>query len=549
MTLGRSPRPPADLVLMRGRVMTFDEGRPMGEAIAVGGGRILAVGSNQEVDRLIGPDTRAVDLAGRTVIPGLTDCHVHLATDASTHDSVDVRDLFHDVRTIDDILDRLRERAAAVAPGTWIAARGSPMQAYRLEERRLPTRVELDRAAPEHPTYVTFGAHILVANSAAIAARGVNRDTPDPDRGMVDKDPRTGEPTGLFLERAAILIRGPSQPADPEFMDAAIELELEHCLRRGVTTIHDVVAARSEVQAYQRLRLAGRVRPRVMLLFRVVHSELAGDGPIELGLLPGFGDTDLWFGGVKVSVDGGFTGGNAVFQEPLASALGRPLLRVPPDELVALIERYDAAGIRVAVHAMGDAALDIALDAYERRVATAPIGAARHRIEHMGNWQTTALRLERARRLGVIPVPNPSMFYHLADEICEALGPQRSAAAFQLGAIGEAGLPLVFGSDGPGYWSIDVLRDVATAVSRHTRSGTRLGEASPLRLEAALQAQTVTAAWLGFREADLGRLAAGMRADLAVLADDPFAGPPEAVGSIDVDYTVVDGAIAFARAL
>ena len=547
MTLS-GPTGAADLVFRNGAVATLEPGRRPVEAIAVRAGRVAAVGSTREIEALAGPRTHVIDLAGRSVIPGLADCHVHLATDAAARNDVDVRDLFVDVRSIRDLLERMRERAAQVPPGTWLAARGSPMQELRFEERRLPSRSDLDAALPDHPAYVTFGAHVLIANRKAIDARGIDRTTPNPDRGVVERDPETGEPTGVFLERARILIKGPADRTEPGFLEAAIALEIDRCLARGVTTIHDIVAEPAEVLAYQRLWRTGRLAARVGLIFRVVHSGFRGHPLLELGLLPGFGDGRLWFCGVKMSIDGGFTGGNAAFSKP---AHGRPpggLIRITQEELDDLVDRYDRAGIRISIHAMGDVALDMALAAYERRAALSDIGAARHRIEHMGNWLSGPDHLGRTRSLGIIPVPNPSILFHLADEIRTDLGDDRARSAFPFRAILDAGLPLVVGSDGPGYWPIDVLRDLAVLTSRRTRSGATIGEPSPVSVAEALRAQTGTAAWLGFREADLGTLAPGMRADLVVLAEDPFGVPPERLAEIAVDMTVVDGQIAYERA-
>jgi predicted amidohydrolase YtcJ len=421
------------------------------------------------------------------------------------------------------------------------------MQAQRLAEGRLPTRFELDAALPDHPAYVTFGAHVLVANSRAIEGRGIGPTTPEPDRGVIERDPTTGEPTGIFLERAGALITGRPGTTAVDRLEDAIEAELHRCLERGVTTIHDIVADPSEVRAYQSLRRAGRLPLRVAFIVRVVHSGFVDHPPLALGLVPGFGDDRLWFAGVKMSVDGGFTGGNAAFAEPLGGGARSGLIRIPGPELDALVDRYDQAGIRISVHAMGDVALDMALAAFARRGDVADLTGRRHRIEHMGNWLCTASRLAEARRLGVVPVPNPSMRSNLADEIGSALGEARAATAFQFRSILEAGLPLVFGSDGPGYWSVDPLRDIAAATSHATRTGTRIGDPTTVSVLDALVAQTRTAAWLGFREHELGTLAPGMLADLVVLDQDPLDVNPDRIGALRVDMTIVGGRIAFER--
>jgi predicted amidohydrolase YtcJ len=538
---------PPSIALVNGTVMTMDPTRPRAEGLVISGGRIAHVGDTRAVERTAGPGTRLIDLAGRTVIPGLVDAHVHLATDAAARGNVDVRDLFTEVGSVATLLERLRSAAAAQPQGSWVAARGSPMQAQRLAEGRLPTRPELDMATPLHPAYVTFGAHVLVANSAAIAERGIGSKTLDPDRGVIERHPVTGELTGVFYERAGMLIKGPARRSDPAFLEEAVLFELERCLARGVTTIHDVVADPSELDAYRRLRRAGRLPARVAILVRVVQSGFDGRDVASWDLPDARHDGFLWPGGVKMSIDGGFTGGNAAFSEPIRGRAGRALIRVVQSELDALVERYDGADMRVAVHAMGDLAVDMALTAYERRTRPGGLAARRHRIEHLGNWLCTPDRLARARRLGIVPVPNPSMHHYLAAEIASDLGPHRSKGAFDLVAIAQAGLPVVTGSDGPGYWPIDVLRDISVMASRRTRSGAIIGSAGSIGWEAALRAQTATAAWLGFREADLGCLKAGMSADLAILAMGAAEVAPDSLSLASVDMTIVDGHIAYER--
>ncbi len=420
------------------------------------------------------------------------------------------------------------------------------MQALRLDEGRLPTRAELDAAVPEQPAYVTFGAHVLVANSAAIAARGIDRSTADPDRGVIERDP-AGEPTGVFHERAGVLVKGPAGAVDPTLLEEAIELELDSCLSRGVTTVHDVVADPSELDAYRRLRQADRLRARVAILVRVVQSGFDGRGPETWHLPDPAVDGLLWRAGVKMSVDGGFTGGNAAFSEPIGQGRGRGLIRITGSELDALVDHYDAAGVRIAIHAMGDVAIELALGAYEARAGGRGFAMRRHRVEHLGDWLLTPDRLDRARRLGVTPVPNPSMHHHLGPEIAADLGPRRADGAFDYAAIERAGLPLVTGSDGPGYWPVDVLRDIATMTTRQTRDGGSIGTGLPIPVTAALRAQTVTAAWLGFREADLGSLRVGMRADLAVLPTSLAVAVANPATTGPVDLTMVDGRVVYER--
>src|SRR5262245_21459998 len=187
----------ADLLLVNGRILTMDGHNSVAQAVAVRDGKIVVVGANAEVEALAGVSTRVLDLDGRTAMPGLTDCHVHLASDSSrAAESVECRDLYDaSMDSVEALMARIAQWATSPPPGEWIVARGSPLADFRLHERRLPTRTELDYAAPRNPTYISFGAHVIIANTLALRERGVSRDTPSPQGGTVVKDPVTGEPT------------------------------------------------------------------------------------------------------------------------------------------------------------------------------------------------------------------------------------------------------------------------------------------------------------------------------------------------------------------
>src|SRR5262245_22207249 len=250
----------ADLLLINGRVLTMDARNTVAQAVAVREGKIVAVGSNAAIEPLAGASPQVIDLDGRTSMPGLTDCHVHLASDSSRSvESVECRDL-HDpsIDSVAAIISRLRQWATSMSPSQWIVARGSPLADFRLKEGRLPVRAELDAAAPSHPMYLSFGAHVVIANTLALQERGITRDTPSPQGGTVVKDPLTGEPTGELRERAQFLVRRKDSEIDPATLAERIAVELERCSHRGVTSIHDIISSREEVQAYQLLARAGR---------------------------------------------------------------------------------------------------------------------------------------------------------------------------------------------------------------------------------------------------------------------------------------------------
>ena len=547
------PRDPfkADLILVNGRVLTMDRADSAAEAIAIGDGKIVAVGTTAEIEALAGPNTDGIDLNGRTALPGLADIHVHLASDASRRsNAVEARDFYlPSIRAVTDIQEVISAKAAHTPPGEWIAVLGSPMQDFRLAEGRLPTRQELDGATTDHPVYMTFGAHSLVANSLALQLKNVTRDTPDPQGGTVDKDSVTGEPTGFLRERAQYLVKTREAGMTPEALAENILAELNRCAARGITTIHDIVINRDEILAYQLLERSGRLPLRVQLLPRVIESNIAKESLLDLGILHGFGSDMLRIGGIKMSIDGGFTGKNAAFSEPLSfhGDENPGLIRIKQDELDETVWKYHEMGMRCCVHAIGDVALDMILEAYEKAFDRLPRPGHRHRVEHLGNWMMTPERIAQTKRLGVLPIANPSMLHFLGHEIQETLGPKRVENAFPFRSLLDEGFPLAWGSDAPGYWPVDSLRDLGTAVSRTTFDGLTLSPEQAITMREALRAQTAGAAWVGFQEDKLGTLEPGKLADVAVLGADPFTFPADEFKDLPVDVTITAGRVVFTR--
>jgi predicted amidohydrolase YtcJ len=540
-----------DLILTNAQLLPMDGTEPRPGAVAIKGDRILAVGAADEVADLAGPRTEQLDLGGRSLLPGLADIHVHLASDAGRSLAVEVRDFYDPaIRSTRDIQARIRERAAQTPPGQWVVGRGAPLQDYRLLEERLPTRAELDEAAPSHPAYVTFGAHVIIANTLALQARGITRDTPDPQGGVVVKDPESGEPTGMLRERAQLLLRAREPDEGGDVLAENILRELQRCAARGVTQVHDIVVNRSEVLAYQQLAREGRLPVRVQLLVRVIEASFNKESLLDLGFVQGFGSDWLRLGGIKMSIDGGFTGKNAAFSDPLVhDGEEQPgLIRIQQDELDDTVARYHQAGMRCCIHAIGDVAMDMALDALEKATVSAPRRGARHRVEHLGNWMITPERLERITRLGILPIPNPSFLFFMGGEVVDLLGPKRTAHGFPFRTLMQAGIPLSFGSDAPGYYPVDPLRDLGAAHSRGGVYGPRLAPEESLSVMQALWTQTVGAAHAGFQEHQLGTLRPGGLADLVVFEEDPLRFPTERYRELPIHLTMTGGRIVYSAA-
>ena len=536
-----------DLILYNGKIRSFAADGATFEALASAGGRIVATGASDEVRRLAGPDTEQIDLEGRTAIPGLTDTHVHLAEKGTAEmEFVDCRDFYTETYSIADILHTLAKRAAEAPKGSWIVAHGSPMQDFRLKEKRFPDKHDIDRAIPDHPVSVSFGAHITIANSLALKLAKITRDSADPAGGAIRKDPQTGEPTGELHERAQLILRKAAPVFSYLQLKDGIVYALNQCLERGVTTVHDIVRSGEPVRAYQEIYQEGRLPARVSLLPRVIESFIESKSLIELGLITGFGNEWLRVGGVKMSIDGGITGRNACFYDPYEDDEHNcGIIRIEQDELNETVLRCHTAGLRCCVHAIGDRAFDMALGAYENAIEKSPRKDHRHRIEHMGNWLASPERMQRMVRSGIIAIPNIAIGYYVGDAILDCVGEKRLTKAFPFRTLLKNGVIIAGGSDSPGYWPVDPLRDIAACVSRRMRWGDVWIPEERISLQEAFAMHTTTAAYVGFEENDKGTLEVGKLADIAVCAEDPFAIQPEKIKDLKVEMTVVGGEVGY----
>jgi predicted amidohydrolase YtcJ len=541
------PLPYPDLILFNGKMRGFAANDPTSNALACTGGRIVTMGKSDDIQRLAGPDTQSIDLRGRTTIPGLTDTHVHLSEKGTAEmELVDCRDFYTDVHSVSDILERLAKKAAETPQGSWIVAHGSPMQDFRLKDRRFPDRHDLDRVIPDHLVSISFGAHITVANTKALAAGKITRNTPDPAGGAIHKDPQTGEPTGELHERAQLILKKVAPEFDYLQLKDGIVFALNQCLERGVTTVHDIVRSGEPVRAYQEILREGRMHARVSILPRVIESNIASRSLIELGLTAGFGNEWLRVGGVKMSIDGGITGRNACFYDPYEDdEHNHGIIRIQQDELNDTVQKCHDAGLRCCVHAIGDRAFDMALDAYENAIQNSPRKDHRHRIEHMGNWLSTPERMQRMVRSGIIAIPNIAIGYYVGDAILDCLGEKRLTKAFPFRTLLKNGVIIAGGSDSPGYWPVDPLRDIAACVSRKMRWGDVWVPEERISVAEAFAMHTTTAAYVGFEEDYKGTLEPGKLADIAVLAEDPFEIDPAKIKDLKVEMTIVGGEIKY----
>jgi predicted amidohydrolase YtcJ len=527
-----------DTILVNGRIHTVDSSRPEAEAIAVCGERIGAIGSTAEIRPLAGPTTRVIDLSGRRVIPGFNDAHVHFIDGADELVGVNLRPAT-DER---DLARRLAAHVATLPKGRWVTGGYWDHEAW--PSKALPTREAIDAATPDHPVFVQrLDGHMGLANSLAMKRAGITRDTPSPDGGTIVRD-SAGEPTGIFKDNAMGLIaRAIPAPTLDEVMDKA-RAALRHAAERGVTSVQDMTASATELAAYQALRQRGELTARI---YSIQNHGIAG--LVQAGVKTGFGDEWIRIGGIKLFADGSMGSGTAAFFDPYADDPStRGLLLQSPEELQKAMLEADAAGFQLVVHAIGDRANAIVIDAMEKVAAANGARDRRPRIEHAQVMRDADKR--RLARLGIIASIQPS---HCIDDMRWAekrIGPARCAIAYDFKSFVDAGVKVAFGTD----WYVEPLDPMIglyAAVTRQFPDGTPPGGWFPeekITMAQAVEFYTLGAAYAQFAEHDKGSLAPGKLADLVVLSSDIFTIPPRQILDTKPVLTMVGGKIIFDRA-
>lgn len=530
-------------LIMNAKARTMDPALPRAEAVAIKNGRVAAVGSRDHCRAALGARPQVIDLAGRLLLPGFTDAHLHYFDWAQSLARIPLG------RAQDraQALAMVAERAAAAPPGQWILGRG--LEESDWPEPVLPTLAELDAAAPANPVLLfRRDMHLTLTNSAALAVAGVTRDTADPKLGRIGRD-EAGEPNGRLYEKATYLAlgRAPEHTEDQvlELMKAG--LARLHAL--GFTGVHDFrvtgrICGLPSFTAWQRLQEAGDLSLRVWMC-------VAGDRMEDLvclGLRSGFGGEMLKLGHLKFFSDGSLGARTAWMLEPYNdAAAGGPM--TPPEELAPAILRAHANGLAVAVHAIGDRANRELIRVMGQTLGNAPAGnapAAPHRIEHLQMLGDSDL--EALASLNLVGSVQPM---HIVEDIgvmSLAVG-ERTATAYRFKELLARGVPLCFGSDAP-VSEPDALGAIAAAVTRQTPEG--LPEegwrpAQRLSVEQAVFAQTMGPATASGRGRELGSISPGKFADLTALDRDIFQIPPREIWQTKAVFTMVGGRVVFRR--
>lgn len=536
----------ATLVVLNARVWTGDPSRPLAEAFAIEEDRFVVVGANADVRRYArargqarGP--KVIDAAGRFVVPGFIDAHVHFLVGGARLSSVQLRP----ARSRDDFVARIRTFAASVPAGTWITGGDWDHTAWGGE---LPSRTWIDAVTPDHPVWVNrLDGHMALANSAALAAAGVSNRTAAVEGGTIDRD-ASGEPTGLLRDNAMGLVDRAVPPMTAEQADRALEAAMRYVAAQGVTSVHHM-GDFDDLAVFERAHRAGRLSTRVYAAVPLSQWARLRDRVEERSLGPdGRGDQWLRVGALKGFVDGSLGSHTAAFEAPFTDAPGdRGLLVNSETDLYEWISGADAAGLHVVIHAIGDRANHILLDLYERVAREHGPRDRRFRVEHAQHLRVEDL--PRFAALGVIPSMQP---YHAIDDgrwAERVIGADRARTTYAFRSLIDAGARVAFGSD----WFVappTPLEGIYAAATRQTLDGGHPEGWVPeqrITAEEALAAYTIHAAHASFEEQAKGSISAGKLADFVVLDRDVLRVPPEQVRQARVVMTVVGGRIVFER--
>ena len=523
-----------DVIYTNARIWTGTPAAPWAEALAVRDGVLQAVGSLGDVESRLGSTTRVVDLEGRLVVPGFIDNHTHFLTGGFQLARVDLRDAGSPA----EFARRIGAYADALPEGRWITGGDWDHERWG---GALPRREWIDSVTTVHPVFVNrLDGHMALANSKALAMAGITAETPDPEGGTIVRDPDTGTPTGVLKDEAMGLVYAVMPAPTEAELDEALERATDHALSLGVTQVHDVgsFGGWTDLATFRRARAADRLRLRVYAFVPISTWSRLDTYVKQHGL----GDDRLHWGGLKGFVDGSLGSTTAWFYAPYADAPETTGLMVTDTTaLRTWILEADAAGLHLAIHAIGDRANDWLLDRFAEAKAQNGPRDRRFRIEHAQHLTQEAI--DRLARQDVIPSMQP---YHAIDDgrwAEKRIGPERIQTTYAFRSLLDAGARLTFGSD----WTVaplNPLLGIYAAVTRRTLDGAHPDGWVPeqkITVEEALRAYTSANAYAGFQEERLGTLEPGKYADFVVLSENLFEIEPVDIPSVRVLRTVVGG--------
>jgi predicted amidohydrolase YtcJ len=547
----------ADLVLQNGKVLTVDANDSIAQAVAIAGGKIIAVGSNEAVRASIGSGTQVVDLRGRTATPGLIDTHVHFSEVNALY-SVDLSDV--GVKSMADVLKRVADQVARTKPGEWV--RGSGWDEGKLAERRYVTAADLDKVAANNPVWLTHTTgHYGVGNTYALKLAEVRKDTKDPPAGTIDRDAQ-GYPTGVMKESATGLVTRLIPPFTREQQKEGLVAIVGDFNKEGMTAAKDPGIGQQKWELYQELLTEGRLTVRMFALWagaRRVEDSAQVLARVRANPRPpaSLGDGVLWSGGVKMYMDG--SGGartawmyedwNKDFTEKDAGNVGYPA--TPPDAYRRIVTELHNAGVHVSTHAIGDRAIDWVVDTYDQALAAKPTRGLRHGIIHDNTPSDHAIevtaRLQKEFDAGY-PEAQAEFIWWIGDNYAANLGPTRALRLSPLRTFVEKGIKWAGGSD-YGVTPFPARYGLWASVARRTLNATYgptpFGVKQSIDIKTALRSYTIWAAHQLFLDDRIGSIEVGKDADIAVWDRDLYSVPTDDLKDLKCELTVFRGKVVY----
>jgi len=530
-----------DIIVVNGVVHTMDPRQPLAEALAIYKNQIVAVGTNKEIRALAGNTTRVIDARERLVLPGFNDAHTHFLTGGFQLSSVDLRD----ANSPQEFAERIRTFASKLPKGRWIT--GGDWDHERWPETRLPTRNLIDGFTPDVPVFVNrLDGHMALANTLALKLAGINKSTTDPAGGIIVRDPKTGEPTGVLKDAAQSLMWKVITPSSFDEKLAAARAATEYAAKLGVTSVQDVSAG-TDVGVYQTLLDRGELKTRIYAVAPLPKWERLAN----TGIKAHFGTAMLRVGGLKGFADGSLGSTTALFYEPYKDEPATS--GIAGDEMYpegAMLNRVlgaDRAGLQILIHAIGDKANDQILSIYEQVERENGPRDRRFRIEHAQHLRVADI--SRFKKDQVIASMQP---YHAIDDgrwAEKRIGPERAKTTYAFRSLLDSGARLAFGTD----WTVaplDPMLTIYAAVTRRTLDGKNPNGWVPeqrISVEEAVQAYTVGSAYAEFQEAVKGSLTPGKLADIVIIDSDIFTIKPEEIERAKVVMTLLDGRVVYER--
>lgn len=527
----------ADLAIYNGQIVSMDQRHSHHEAMAVKHGRIVGMGAWQDITPFIDKQTQVINLEGRTVLPGFIDAHQHMI-----YFGTNLLNLDCNCTSIQDIVQAVEERAAFLNSDEWILGWG--VDEAKLEEGRLPEASDFTHIS--NPVYLTrFCLHTAIVNERALNLAGINSQTEAPSGGELLRDTQ-GNITGVLREKAMDLVQQAIPPYTLDQMKQAIALADEKYVEEGITSVHEAgmgfhTGSLEEFQAFQELSHDGQLKVRVYgMVLDTFFSELKA-----MHLTTGFGNEQIKIGAVKMFADGTLSGRTAAVHEEYLDPAGfRGILMYKDEELEEKVLAAHREGYQISIHAIGDRAVEQVIIAYEKALSSYPRTDHRHRIEHCAICNPDLIA--RMQKLGIIPVPQPGIYYLAGDVYNRVLKPQVLDGFYALASFMEAGLKPAGSSDCPVVPASPFLGMYA-AMTRKTRSGEDIVPEQKLSLYEALQMYTNYGAYASFAEHELGSLEVGKFADFVVLPTGFMDFSAEQVKDTKVEMTVIGGKIQYER--